>query len=258
MPSPFPGMDPFIEAQGCWPDFHSTFVNTWREQLLAVLPGSYDARIEERIYLSWNTGEPDRLVVADIAIEHDADADAPGGTATATLTDVEAATLTLPDPAEVRETYIEIRKHPERTLVCVLELLSPANKGSDRSAYIAKRGELIRTSVHLVELDLLLGGQRLPMWERLPDGDFYLFLSRSDQRPKSTVATWSLRQRLPRIPVPLAGPDEHVVSDLQAVFDTAWDRGRYDRILDYGKTAELPTGDDDRRWIADCIAKSNR
>ena len=40
-PSPFPGMDPYLEDPAFWPDFHSTFVNYWREALVEQLPVSF-------------------------------------------------------------------------------------------------------------------------------------------------------------------------------------------------------------------------
>ena len=67
------------------------------------------------------------------------------------------------------ERWIEIKRLPDRSLVTVIEILSPTNKiGSGRAEYIEKRKEWIRQPIHLVEIDLLLGGQRLPMGGRLP------------------------------------------------------------------------------------------
>jgi len=56
-----------------------------------------------------------------------------------------------------RHTFLEIRDCDNRQLVTVLELLSPSNKrpGPDREQYLAKRQQLLASSVHLVELDLL-------------------------------------------------------------------------------------------------------
>ena len=50
MPSPFPGMDPFIEQQE-WEDFHSTFNTVLREQLSARIEPQYIARVEKRVYV---------------------------------------------------------------------------------------------------------------------------------------------------------------------------------------------------------------
>ena len=51
MGSRFPGVDPFLEGQGVWHDFHQTFIVTWREILMRRLPGNYVARVEEHVYL---------------------------------------------------------------------------------------------------------------------------------------------------------------------------------------------------------------
>jgi Protein of unknown function (DUF4058) len=38
MPSPFPGMDPFLENPGIFSDFHDSFITYLRENLQANLP----------------------------------------------------------------------------------------------------------------------------------------------------------------------------------------------------------------------------
>ena len=101
MTSPFPGVDPYIEAQDYWPDFHMSFITYLRDALNDVLPDHYDARIDERLSLV------------------DASAD---------VGDLEPGTVPLIIEEETRETFIEIRHRPERMLVATLELLSPANK----------------------------------------------------------------------------------------------------------------------------------
>ena len=40
MPSPFPGMDPYLEGE-LWQEFHETLAGAIREQLLKVLPPRY-------------------------------------------------------------------------------------------------------------------------------------------------------------------------------------------------------------------------
>ena len=42
-------MDPYIESQGLWPDFHATFINYTRERLADLLPDAYEVRIDERV-----------------------------------------------------------------------------------------------------------------------------------------------------------------------------------------------------------------
>src|SRR5262249_46785753 len=112
---------------------------------------------------------------------------------------------------EYHQSRIRILHRPERKLVAVLEMLSPFNKTGDGfSEYCSKRLELLHQKVHLVELDLLLAGQRLPLSEPPPEGDYYAFVSRADRRPDCEIYHWPLRRPLPSIPVPLLAPDPDV------------------------------------------------
>src|SRR5262249_44432312 len=148
-------------------------------------------------------------------------------------------------------TYIEILHRPDRSLVAVLELLSPCNKEEPGySAYLAKRNAVLRHKVHLVELDLLLRGNRLPLSEPLPPGHYYALIARADRRPDCQVYAWTVQQRLPPIPIPLADSDPDVWIDLQAVFNTTFDRGRYARSIDYSAPPPPSLAPPDRDWVA--------
>jgi hypothetical protein len=94
---------------------------------------------------------------------------------------------------KVRRAQIEILNRPERSLVAVLELLSPANKVDDGfEEFCGDRQAILETKTHLVELDLLLGGRRLPLAETLRAGECYALILRGDRRPDCEVCTfWS-------------------------------------------------------------------
>ncbi|MBW3540170.1 MAG: DUF4058 family protein [Planctomycetes bacterium] len=135
-------------------------------------------------------------------------------------------------------------------MVTVLELLSPSNKnGPDRSVYLAKRNSLLRQDVHLFELDLLFGGKRLPLSGDLPSGDYYALVSRSDRRPQCEVYAWSVRQPLPKLPIPLRASDPDVIVDLAAIFATAYERGRYARSIDYSRLPALSVDEETAKSI---------
>ena len=51
MPSPFPGIDPYLESQDLWPDFHVGFTATLCDAISEQLPDPYVARIDERMNL---------------------------------------------------------------------------------------------------------------------------------------------------------------------------------------------------------------
>ena len=48
MPSPFPGMDPYLEAPHIWPDLHDALATELRNDLNQTLPTPYYARLEMR------------------------------------------------------------------------------------------------------------------------------------------------------------------------------------------------------------------
>ncbi len=246
MPSPFPGMDPYIEDQGLWPDFHSKLVNYIQEAVVDRLPPGYDARIDQRIRLVEADDGGYRDVLPDVAVLRDDDAPAGRGRGDGGVATLEPVAVALPVAlVEEREAWIEIRTRPDRALVTVIEVLSPSNK---RGNYTSKRQDLIRQDVNLVELDLLIGGDRLPVVGRLPAGDYYALVSRADRRPACDAYAWSVRRPLPTIPIPLRPPDPDVPLDLAAVARTAYDRGRYERALRYGRPLQLPLADADRKW----------
>jgi hypothetical protein len=140
--------------------------------------------------------------------------------------------------------------------VTVVEVLSPGNKtpGSDgRRVYLAKRNEILQSRAHLVELDLLRGGARLPLLGAIPAGDYYAIVSRQQRRPKVDVFAWSLRDALPEIPIPLQPEDPEAALNIQAAFSIVYDRARYDRSLDYGAALNPAPGPGDSEWVSHII-----
>jgi len=257
MPSPFPGMDPFLEIAGDWRDFHSAFISYARQALNEHLPEDYVARIDERFYLA-ELPDEDRHFLPDVAITRGGPI-APRPALWGGLSRVEPVVLPQEHVAlaEVRERWVEIRRRPDWDLVTAIELLSPTYKvGSGRGAYLEKRLDLLRRPVHMVEIDLLAGGQRLPMKVPLPAGDFYTFVTRSERRWECAVYSWTVRQQLPMIPIPLKAPDSDIPLDLAAVLATAYREGRYHRTIDYTAAVSLPLAPDDRTW-AEGLAKGS-
>lgn len=259
MKSPFPGMDPFLAQPAYWPDFHARFLNYWSEAIADLLPPGYEAALGERVYLVERDPEERKLSYPDIAVTRDeahALAEPHAPTTRATLEPVTIALTMLEGP---RETYIEILHQPERSLVTALELLSPANKElPGRAEYLAKRRALLLQEVHLVELDLLLEGRRLPFKEPLPEADYYYSVARAEQRPNSQVYHWGLRQPLPTVPVPLRQPDHDLHVDLGAVFATVYERAKFFRRVDYHGPIPALIGGADRQWVEEIVRKHQR
>jgi hypothetical protein len=251
MASPFPGMDPYLELSGDWRDFDARVLNALADQLLDRLPEGYIARIEEEFHILEYPQETAQRRFPDVSISRtgraaDSTAGALAGTATLLPTSIELVTTIV---EEVKQRWIEIRRKPDWVPITILEVLSPTNKyGHGYEEYVYKRVSMIARSVHVVEVDLLLGGRRLPMARPLPAGDYYVFVSRTERRPRSDVYSWSMRDPLPTIPIPLMSPDPDVMLDLAAIFTMVYERGRYDRSIDYQIPLALPLGASDRIW----------
>lgn len=255
MSSPLPGMDPFLELPAYWSDFHARFVNAWCEAIADVLPADYEASLGERVYLIEQEPEARKLGYPDVAItDHEQRQEL--ATRSVTAATLEPVTIPLTILEGPRETYIEILHQPDRRLVAALELLSPANKEQPgRTEYLVKRQALLRQNVHLIELDLLLGGQRLSLQRPLPPADYYYLLSRGDQRPDCQVFFWTLRQPLPTLPVPLRAPDPDIHVDLARVLATVYERGKFRTRLPYRGPLPAFVPIQARSWVESVVTR---
>ena len=132
---------------------------------------------------------------------------------------------------EIHEASLEVIDRAERMVVTVIEVLSPTNKvaGSrGRASYQAKRVEVMTSPSHFVEIDLLREGKRFGAQAGLPRADYLVPVSRAPQRPRGLIWPILLPQRLPVVSIPLKPEDPDVPLDLQAVFNSVYDRAAYD------------------------------
>lgn len=262
MASPFPGMDPYIEALGRWPGFHMDFIVRCIDQLNERLPDQYVATIGERIELidEQYSKLKTQITGPDVAVIRDRDkaraVDPAPKSLTATLTPRklkhEIEWLDFP-----KQLYIEITHLPTENVVTDIELLSPSNKragSEDRLAYLTKRKNLLVHRVNVVEYDFLLGGARLPLPEPLPAGDYFAFVTCGPNWHEIDVYGWSVRDPLPTLPVPLLDEDGVVQLDLAAAFKQTYEHGRYGRLLRYDESVPLALADVDRTWAQEVIA----
>jgi Protein of unknown function (DUF4058) len=247
MPSPFPGMDPYLEG-ALWTTFHFTFGAELVRQLAPRLRPRYLALPVERMVLE----EPGDIAVMTSSIYPDVSVisarpagPAPGEPSTITAP-VQLATVI---PQAVPHVSIEIRDVARRQLVTAIEILSPTNKrGEGRSEYLAKRRRLLLSTAHLIEIDLLRQGQRVPMQQALPAAPYFIMLSRVERRPLSDIWPISLEQPLPRVPLPLLAGDADLPIDLQAAFAASYDLLGYDLMLDYRQPADIPLEGEAASW----------
>jgi hypothetical protein len=239
MPSPFPGMDPYLEGS-LWTTFHFAFGAELVRQLAPRLRPRYLALPVERLVLD----EASEIAVLTSNIYPDvsvlsARPQMPAAhTALGGEAPLQLATII---PEAVPHVSIEIRDVAQRQLVTAIEILSPTNKrGDGRAEYLAKRRRILLSTAHLLEFDLLRQGHRVPMQQPLPDAPYFVLLSRAERRPLMDIWPIRLDEVLPTIPVPLLTGDADLLLDLQATFTATYDLIGYDLMVDYHERPDVP------------------
>lgn len=241
MPSPFPGMDPYLEGEE-WSSVHTALSVEIARQLAPKLRPRYIARTELRFATQGSDTYPDvGVAVREMPATYLAGAPPP----------LEMTTFV---PESATEYTVQIRTVAGRQLVTSIEVLSPTNKrGEGYRAYLDKRERLLRSPVHLIEIDLLREGRRLPTVEPLPDAPYFVFLSRAERRPRIQVWAITLRDALPTIPIPLLPGDADSRLDLQAALASVYDALGYDLSIDYQQPPEPPLSEADAAWAASLL-----
>lgn len=253
MPSPFPGMNSFLEQNDTWDDFHNDFITRLREALSHEVRPNYFVKVETRIYIRELSAEERALFgKADVGVSRNPRTSRKG--AAATLSAVAAPQqLTFPNVEEERQCWIEIIDVRTRKVVTVIEVLSPTNKrsGPDRDDYLNKRATLTLGLVNFVEIDLRRGGTR-PQPPALPPCDYYVLVARKQEWPLFGFWPLGLRERLPVIGVPLLPPDADVLVDLQAVLNHTYDAAGYGDYI-YTEAPDPPLSPEDAAWAKGLI-----
>ncbi len=250
MPSPFPGMDPWLEEPTCFPNLHHDLITTVQRALQAVLPAPYYASGKPRTWSEKKTRyfEPDTNVMRGAAVRRPPRPDSGGGIAVLDET-ADAPVVIRVDSREVEdddynEQYLEIYRgrRPDQRLVTSVEVLSPSNKSpgnKGRRMYLQKRREAMRTDVHLVEIDLLRAGTHTTavplefLRREAPHYDYHVCINRFDRRDEFQAYPIRMADVLPKIRIPLLPEDGVVTISLQSAFNQSYDGGPYQREIDY-------------------------
>ena len=247
MPSPFPGMDPYLEHPALWPDVHNSLLAAVRDSVAPDVAPRYYVALERRTYVL----KPDDLVFIgrpDVAVVQRQE----GASPRTQLAAVGAAVLEVDVPMadEVEEVFLEVREVTTGRCITVLELLSPVNKLSSRGreTYIEKRTEVLRTRTNLVEVDLLRAGEPMPVVGPPVVSDYRILVSRGSRRPHAQLYAWSLRQPIPTFVLPLLKDDAEPTVDLGAVLHALYDRARFDLRLDYTQPPVPALAEEDAAW----------
>jgi len=247
MPSPFPGMDPYLEKPSSWADVHHELISEIRAALAAILRPKYFVRVEERVYVAEEFDPGRGTWVPDVHVSKSSSTNtgSPSKLIQPATDDVVAIEVESFVDFEVHESRLTIYDSESRAVVTVIEILSPSNKtlnAAGRENYLAKRHDVLHSSSHLVEIDLLRTGVSIGVRDRFPACEYLVQVSKRVENDRRRTWAWpiQLKQRLPKISIPLHAGDADATLDLQAVLNSAYERGGYDLAIDYSKDPSPP------------------
>jgi Protein of unknown function (DUF4058) len=248
MASPFPGMDPYLEGS-LWMSVHTPLVVEIARQLNRRLSPRYVALTTRRFVM--DTPEESEVVIGevypDVAVARSGFAGAVPSTAGTISPPLRMATIVR---TPIPHTTVEIRDVEHRQLVTVIEVLSPTNKrGDGYTEYLNKRDRILRSNAHLIEIDLLRKGRRVPMQGTLPSVPYFVFVCRVELRPLTGIGPITLDQLLPEIKVPLLQGDDDASMDLEKALTTVYDENRFSSMIDYSKLPDVPLSSDQTAWL---------
>jgi len=246
-------MNPFLEED--WQTVHHALLGIIWTEIGGQLPQGLLARQEQRLVI--DEYDPPHGYVADVRIT---ESWKQGIAPSWTPEQDRVGTIAIAEPEifhvdkEV-ERWIEIRTQ-EGKVVTVIELLSPANKGSGSTTYRMKQRDYLESTTSLVEIDLLRGGTFvLPVplehvQRRIQKhGTYYhICVNRAWRAGFRELYAWPLRDRIPAFRIPLRETDKDIALDLQPLLDRCYEVGRYYT----GRFDELPQPPfppDEAEWV---------
>lgn len=259
MPSPFPGMDPYIESPDIWEDFHTNLAGEIQAQLNPQLRPRYIAALIPRVTyeeLFVETVTP-HTVKPDVSILQRSQQPWSGTAVSIAPPPLTAAVM---QEVPVRLVSIEIREVATGRLVTAIEILSPTNKKPGHEnfdEYHEKRRSLMRSTAHLLEIDLLRQGKRFPTIPPLPNNPYFVFLHRGSGSPQVEIWPLSFQESIPVVPVPLLHPDSDLPLDLGQAVQNVYDKAAYDLRVDYTQPPPKPDlPPEQMAWIDTLLKKA--
>ena len=257
--NPFPGMNPYLERAGIWPEVHNKVIVGLSDLLTPRLQPDYVVRTAQRVYVD---GEPrtdgrasqripDAMILADGTVVRRQEIAAAEPKPAAA-----AVAVVLPSTELIRQRYLQVLRADNLEIVAVIEVLSPSNKsGADRSDYLAKRAEVKSSTAHLVEIDLLRAGPPMPVIGDTPRGCYRIIVANGRLRPQADLYAFGIREAIPEFVLPLAQGSPGIGVDLNPVLRHIYSHGSYNMLVDYKQEPEPPLSDDDRTWLDDLLRR---
>jgi Protein of unknown function (DUF4058) len=251
MPSPFPGMNPYLEHPELFPGFHHLLISEIARFLSPQLRPKYRVAVEVRMYEA--TDESSLLVgIPDVSVKSRLTmTDSTETNLAFAVPSSEPMRVKIPMPVTIREGYLEVREVGTEVLITTIEILSPANKrpGKGRQAYENKREDVLLSRTNLVEIDLLRKGQSMPFVGNNISSDYRVLVCRGSSRPYADLYAFNLQNIISIFPLPLRPGDTEPVIDLQRLLNDIYEIYDYDLVVDYNQQPVPALSKDNSAWV---------
>jgi hypothetical protein len=240
---------------------HQRLITYLGDTLNAMLPPSYVADIGERLYVV----EPAHTIYPDVVVHEQPPVGfqpTPDRLAASTEVSSDPPWVLTIEPVEMREVFIHILSVADASrVITAIEVLSPSNKASGspgQALYQSKQSELLASQTHLIEIDLLRRGTHTvaaprAYLEQQGTWDYLVCLHRGGEGQRYEIWARGLRERLPRIRVPLSAGDRDLVLDVQTIFSRCYDEGAYERRINYEDEPQPPLPAKDIEWAHELL-----
>jgi hypothetical protein len=251
MPSPFPGMDPYLEHPELWSGVHHWLIIRIAEFLNPQINPKYRVAVKVRVFETIVTqsllvGIPDLTIKTSKAgVKTNQN-----NVAVAELSP-QPVRINLPIPETIKQGYLEVKEVATGEVVTVIELLSPVNKkpGEGRNSYLNKRQKILGSSPNFVELDLLKSGHKMPMDSNGIKSDYRIVVSRGNIRPQADLYAFNLTDKIPPFPLPLQPEDSEPIINLQDLVNQVYDHAAYDLVINYQQDPYPPVSEQSQIWL---------
>lgn len=256
----FPGMNPYLEHPQLWREVHRRLIVALADAIETNLSLNYRVAVEKRTYLN-DTKESVEIGIPDVAITTQKLNLNDSNNLVATLPNqTEVIDVIIPTPEIIKESYLEIREIGTGYVVTVIEILSPTNKkaGIGKESYLNKRNHILSSPTHLVEIDLLRGGKKMPIISDVIPTDYRILICRGNHRPHAQLYGFNLPQVIPSFPIPLKQGDKEPLVDLQSLLLGIYKRARFDLAIDYTKEPVPPLKKEDKIWLDNLLKKKRK
>jgi len=255
MPSPFPGMDPWLERPGLWPEFHDNLIIRLQDALAPLVRPRYYIATKQRTVFAVAPSEPP-YIIPDVAVLESSEFADHIKSESAVL--AEPMIVEVPVREKITEDYLEVVEASTHEVIAVIEILSWSNKtpGRDRCVYERKRERIFQKPAHLVEIDLLRAGAPMPFTYLQANGrmnHYRILVKRSNHWRRAYLYPFNLRDPIPLVPLPLQPGDTEPPIRLGEVLKQAYDEAGYDFRVDYNRPPEPPLRDADAQWAAEIL-----